>query len=91
LALKTRNTSSAEGRSEAVGLKGALQLPQKRLVSRLRWPHAAQATPSGFPHVSQNALVALLSLLQYRQSMRETLSHHWLRIRLPPDQWLFHS
>jgi hypothetical protein len=45
-------------------LNGELHLPQKRLVGPLIWPHAAHTIWSGFPQVSQNAFVALLSLLQ---------------------------
>src|SRR5450432_2283264 len=77
LALRTRSTSSADGRGEAAEPKGALQLPQKWLLGRLIWPQAAQAGSSGFPQVSQNALVALLSLSQYRQCIRETLSRQY--------------
>jgi len=44
--------------------RGAAHLPQNWLFGRLRWLHATQTIPSGFPHISQNALVALLSLSQ---------------------------
>src|ERR1700722_8075933 len=72
LMLRTRSTSSVVGRDERAA-RGVAQLPQNRLFGRLRWLHAAQTIPSGFPHVSQNAFVALLSLLQYRQSIRRDL------------------
>jgi len=49
-------------------------LPQNWLFGRLTWPQATHATPSGFPQLSQNPFVALFSLLQNRQSIRETFS-----------------
>jgi hypothetical protein len=71
VALSARNHSSADRLEEMVS--GALHLPQKRLIGPLMWPHAMQTVRIGFPQVSQNAFVALLSLLQYRQSIRRTL------------------
>jgi hypothetical protein len=74
LKLRARNISPAVARDEGTGAKGALQLPQNWLFARLIWPHATHTIPSGFPQASQNPLVALLSLLQYRQSIREPFS-----------------
>jgi len=64
---------SADGRVAAAEVSGALHRPQNWLLGRLTCPQAAQAGSSGLPQASQNALVALLSLSQYRQCIRETL------------------
>jgi hypothetical protein len=71
-----------ERRSGAGASRGSLQLPQKRLPVRLTWPHAPQTVPSGLPHASQNVLVALFSLSQYRQSIQGP-RYIW---SLPPDR-----
>src|SRR5262245_10450917 len=84
--LSARNISSA-GRREGT-LSGALHLPQNRLLGPLTCPHAAHTICSGFPQVSQNAFVALLSLLQYRQSIRGACTPLFRQQDIA-GQWMF--
>jgi hypothetical protein len=93
LTLSARSISPAIGRCEGTAVKGALQFPQNWLFERFRCPQATQTIPKGLPQLSQNAFVGLFSLLQYRQSIRKTLSRHgnWGDYRLIPGDTMVNS
>jgi hypothetical protein len=61
LALRERSNWSDGSKGRADPLSGLLQLPQKRLPTRLAWPQAVHFGPRGNPHASQNEFVSLLS------------------------------